>query len=47
MNVSVGALFAAGIVPGLLIGVGLMLVTHMIAKRETILWTAKNLKFHM
>ena len=34
MNVSVGALFAAGILPGLLIGVGLMLVTHIIAKKR-------------
>ncbi len=34
MNVSVAALFAAGFVPGLLMGVGLMLVTALIAKRR-------------
>lgn len=34
MNVSVGALFAAGILPGLLIGVGLMLVTNRIAVKR-------------
>lgn len=33
MNVSVGALFAAGIVPGLMIGLGLMLTTRLLAGR--------------
>jgi tripartite ATP-independent transporter DctM subunit len=33
MNVSVGALFAAGVVPGLLIGLGLMLTTRLLAGR--------------
>jgi tripartite ATP-independent transporter DctM subunit len=33
MNVSVGALFAAGVVPGLMIGVGLMLTTRLMAGR--------------
>jgi tripartite ATP-independent transporter DctM subunit len=33
MNVSIGALFAAGIVPGVMIGLGLMLMTRMLAKR--------------
>jgi TRAP-type transport system large permease protein len=34
MNVSVGALFAAGVVPGVLIGLGLMLTTRLLAKRH-------------
>ncbi len=33
MNVSVGALFAGGVVPGLLIGLGLMLATRLLAAR--------------
>ncbi len=33
MNVSVGALFAAGIVPGVLMGIALMLVTRRLARR--------------
>ena len=33
MNVSVGALFAAGVVPGILIGLGLMAVIRLLAKR--------------
>jgi tripartite ATP-independent transporter DctM subunit len=33
MNVSIGALFAAGIVPGVMIGLGLMLVTRVLAER--------------
>jgi tripartite ATP-independent transporter DctM subunit len=33
MNVSIGALFAGGVVPGFLIGVGLMLVTRLLAGR--------------
>lgn len=33
MNVSVGALFAAGVVPGILIGVGLMVTIRVLAKR--------------
>ncbi len=33
MNVSVGALFAAGVVPGVLIGLALMLMTRALAKR--------------
>jgi TRAP-type transport system large permease protein len=33
MNVSVGALFAAGVVPGVLIGLGLMAMTRMLATR--------------
>jgi len=35
-NVSVGALFLAGIVPGLLMGLGLMLVIALIAKRQNL-----------
>jgi TRAP-type transport system large permease protein len=34
MNVSIGALFAAGIVPGAMIGLGLMLVTRILATRH-------------
>ncbi len=34
MNVSVAGLFAAGVVPGLLVGFGLMAVTAVIAKRR-------------
>lgn len=34
MNVSVGALFAAGVVPGLMIGLGLMLTTRLLAARH-------------
>jgi tripartite ATP-independent transporter DctM subunit len=34
MNVSVGGLFAAGMVPGLLVGLGLMLMTWYLAKRR-------------
>ena len=34
MNVSVAGLFAAGLVPGVLVGVGLMVVTGIIAKRR-------------
>jgi tripartite ATP-independent transporter DctM subunit len=33
MNVSIGALFAAGIVPGVLIGLGLMATTRLLATR--------------
>jgi len=33
MNVSIGALFAAGIVPGAMIGLGLMLTTRFLARR--------------
>ncbi len=33
MNVSIGALFAAGIVPGIMIGLGLMLTTRFLATR--------------
>jgi len=33
MNVSIGALFAAGVVPGLMIGFGLMLTIRLLAKR--------------
>lgn len=33
MNVSVGALFAAGVVPGILIGLGLMITIRLLAKR--------------
>ena len=33
MNVSIGALFAAGVVPGLLIAIGLMTVTRLLAGR--------------
>ena len=33
MNVSIGALFAAGVVPGLMIGLGLMLTTRLLATR--------------
>ncbi len=34
MNVSVAGLFAAGIVPGLMVGIGLMLMTSYLAKRR-------------
>lgn len=34
MNVSIGALFAAGIVPGLMMGLGLMLATRLLANRS-------------
>lgn len=34
MNVSVGALFAAGFIPGLLVGVGLMVMTAVIARKH-------------
>ena len=34
MNVSVAGLFAAGIVPGLIVSVGLMIVTSLIAKKR-------------
>jgi TRAP-type transport system large permease protein len=33
MNVSVGALFAAGIIPGIMIGLGLMLTVRLLASR--------------
>jgi TRAP-type transport system large permease protein len=33
MNVSVGALFAGGVVPGVMIGLGLMMVTRLLATR--------------
>lgn len=33
-NVSVGALFAAGVVPGLLIGLGMMAIVYFIARRR-------------
>jgi len=33
-NVSVGALFAAGVVPGILMGVGMMVVAYWIARRR-------------
>jgi TRAP-type transport system large permease protein len=33
MNLSIGALFAAGIVPGVLMGLGLMAVTRLLARR--------------
>ena len=33
MNVSIGALFAAGVVPGVMIGLGLMLTTRVLATR--------------
>lgn len=36
MNVSVGALFAAGVVPGLMIGLGLMLTTRLLASRHNL-----------
>ena len=34
MNLNVAALFAAGCIPGLIIGIGLMIVNHIIAKRR-------------
>jgi tripartite ATP-independent transporter DctM subunit len=34
MQINVAALFAAGCVPGLIIGVGLMIVNHFVAKRR-------------
>jgi len=34
MNVSVGGLFAAGLVPGIMVGVGLMAMTSFLAKRR-------------
>ncbi|WP_339764748.1 TRAP transporter large permease [uncultured Hoeflea sp.] len=36
MNVSVGALFAAGFVPGLLLGAGLMVVTAILARKHNL-----------
>lgn len=36
MNVSIGALFAAGIVPGIMMGLGLMTVTRLLAKRNAL-----------
>ncbi len=36
MNVSIGALFAGGIVPGILIGMGLMAVTRLLAGRHNL-----------
>jgi tripartite ATP-independent transporter DctM subunit len=36
MNVSIGALFAGGIVPGVLIGLGLMTVTRLLARRHNL-----------
>ena len=36
MNVSIGALFAAGIVPGVMMGLGLMAVTHFLAGRHNL-----------
>lgn len=33
MNLSIGALFAAGIVPGLMMGIGLMVMTRLLASR--------------
>ena len=36
MNVSVGALFAAGFIPGLLMGAGLMLMTAFLAKKHNL-----------
>ncbi len=34
MNVSVGGMFAAGIVPGIMIGLGLMAVTYLLARKR-------------
>ncbi|WP_306252247.1 TRAP transporter large permease [Parvularcula sp. IMCC14364] len=52
MNVSVAGLFAAGIVPGILIGGGLMLVTFFLAKKRNYpvankraTWTERRLTF--
>ena len=36
MNVSIGALFAGGIVPGIMIGLGLMAVTRLLAGRHNL-----------
>jgi tripartite ATP-independent transporter DctM subunit len=36
MNVSIGALFAAGIVPGVMMGLGLMAVTRLLAGRHNL-----------
>jgi len=36
MNVSIGALFAGGIVPGAMIGLGLMAVTRLLARRHNL-----------
>jgi tripartite ATP-independent transporter DctM subunit len=36
MNVSIGALFAGGIVPGIMMGLGLMAVTHFLAGRHNL-----------
>ena len=36
MNVSIGALFAGGIVPGIMMGFGLMAVTHFLAGRHNL-----------
>ena len=52
MNVSVAGLFLAGIVPGLLISLGLMVITHRIAKKrdypvanEKATWTERGRAF--
>lgn len=42
MNVSVGGLFAAGILPGLMVGLGLMFVTSYIAKKRNYPVAAKK-----
>ena len=42
MNVSVAALFAAGIVPGLIMGIGLMAVTSHLGKRRNFPKTAQR-----
>lgn len=44
-TVSVAALFLAGVVPGVLVGVGLMVLSHVIAKRRN--YPASNEKFRL
>ncbi len=42
MNVSVGGLFAAGLIPGIMVGVGLMTMTKLLAKRRNFAVAAKK-----
>jgi tripartite ATP-independent transporter DctM subunit len=46
MNVSIGAMFAAGIVPGVMIGLGLMLTTRLLAARHGLPIAAPRATWH-
>lgn len=46
MGVSIAALFAAGIVPGLLIGIGIMILTRFISKRRNYPQHKKKITFN-